>query len=226
MAKTYCASLGGHLMTNDEYMTIAYNVVNQGSNWSGGSVGSGAVYTGHNDGSPNNASQASNDDTQGYFGTDGPVSGGGTGTNATQKRTLSLSNGSVIWDFAGNINQEVQRSNMNIGDSTNTMAVPACSDGTAGWEYCQYSNLATPYVSSYSTNVTQLMVAPPNNSWYSQQNMGQLYTYGSGGTIAGANVFVRGGQWDIGATNGGLFELDVSWGAMGSHRAIGFRCVR
>jgi hypothetical protein len=211
-------------MTNDEWMTIAYNVVNQGSNWSGGSVGNGAVYIGHSDNVPANASQASNDDTQGYFGTDGPASGGGTGTNATQRRTLSLSNGSIIWDFAGNVYQEVQRSNMNIGDNTNTMAMPACSNGTSSLEACQYSNLATPYVSSYSTDVTQLMAAPPNNSWYSQQNIGELVTYGSGVNPGSYNAFIRGGNWNYGAD--GPFLLNLNWTIAATANYMGFRCVR
>jgi formylglycine-generating enzyme required for sulfatase activity len=221
-AKTYCASLGGHLMTNDEWMTIAYNVVNQGSNWSGGSVGNGAVYIGHSDSSPNNALQASNDDTQGYFGTDGPASGGGTGSNATQKRTFSLSNGSIIWDFAGNVYQEVQRSNMNVGDNQTTMNQPACNNASS-WTWCEFTS-ATAWSTDATTALTASQVSPPNN-WISSKGMGQLLTWGPGGTGGGTNAFIRGGAWS-GSTTDGPFALNLGFGTGGTHRAVGFRCVR
>jgi hypothetical protein len=223
-AKKYCASLGGHLITNDEWMTIAYNVVNQGNNWSGGSVGNGAVYIGHSDSSPNNASQASNDDTQGYFGTDGPVSGGGTGSNTTQKRTLSLSNGSVIWDFAGNIDQEVQRSSMNIGDNTNTITTPTCSAGTFGAvEFCQYGNSISPYITVYNdSSFSASTIGPPNSSWNSNQGMGRVLGY-DGAT--GGNTFLRGGDWGNG-TNDGPFTLYLHWYTGSPNDSVGFRCVR
>ncbi|MCL4499065.1 MAG: type II secretion system GspH family protein, partial [Chloroflexi bacterium] len=35
-ALSACASIGAHLLTNDEYMTIVTNAANQGVNWSGG----------------------------------------------------------------------------------------------------------------------------------------------------------------------------------------------
>jgi hypothetical protein len=208
-------------MTNDEWMTIAYNVVNQGSNWSGGSVGNGAVYIGHSDNVPGNASQASNDDTQGYFGTDGPVSGGGTGTNATQRRTLSLSNGSVIWDMSGNIWQEVQRSNMNIGDNINTMYQPACA--LTSWAWCGFPN-ATAWSTDTTTALTAFQVSPPNN-WTISQGMGQLFTWGPGGTGGGTNAFIRGGYWFINAADG-PFTLNLDWYTTSTYSRVGFRCVR
>ena len=42
---------GAQLITNDQWMTIATNIANQASNWSGNSVGSGALNRGHSDGS-------------------------------------------------------------------------------------------------------------------------------------------------------------------------------
>jgi prepilin-type N-terminal cleavage/methylation domain-containing protein len=223
-AVTYCASIGAHLMTNDEYMTIVTNAVNQGSNWTSGSVGNGAVYIGHSDNVPANASQASNDDTQGYFGTDGPASGGGTGSNTTQRRTLSLSNGSIIWDFVGNVVQEVQRSNMNMGDNTNTITTPTCSAGTSGTgEWCQYGNSTSPYITVYNdSSFSASTIGPPNSSWNSNQGMGQVNGY-DGAT--GGNIFLRGGSWYNG-TNDGPFALRLDWGTGGTGSIVGFRCVR
>jgi Tfp pilus assembly protein PilE len=97
---------GCHLITEAEWMTIAQNVLGVASNWSGNAVGSGYIYSGHNDNSPSNALAASSDDSDGYYGTgnsssDTITTGGMIG--ASQRRTLALSNGEVIWDLAGNV---------------------------------------------------------------------------------------------------------------------------
>ena len=42
-AAAECASIGAQLISNDQWMTIATNIANQASNWSGNSVGSGAL---------------------------------------------------------------------------------------------------------------------------------------------------------------------------------------
>ena len=84
-----------HLMTLNEWLTIAHNLMNTGSNWSGGSVGSGAIYTGHNDSVPAERLAASTNDSDGYSGTEN--------ASGNQRRTLTLSNGEVIWDFSGNV---------------------------------------------------------------------------------------------------------------------------
>jgi len=182
-ALTYCKSIGAHLLTNDEYMTIVTNAASQGSNWYGGTVGTNYIYSGHNDNSPANALQASGDDTQGYYGE--------TNTGGNQRRTLTLSNGQVIWDMAGNVWEHVQRSVNNQGDLVTTMALPTCSDNGSGWEWCQYGNSTTPYISAWSSDVVKALVAPPNSSWNSTQGMGQVYTYGTG-VNQGTTVFLRG----------------------------------
>lgn len=132
-ALSYCASLGTHLLTNDEYMTIVRNAEQVNSNWSGGSPGSGYMYSGHNDDIPPYALTADPNDANGYFGTND--------TSGNQRRTLTLSNGSVVWDFAGNVWQHVQRSVNNVGDLTTTMALPARNSGfLPSWSWAQYGN--------------------------------------------------------------------------------------
>ncbi len=84
-----------HLISDAEWMAVAANVLGVGSNWSGGSVGSGYIYSGHNDNISNVALAATTDDSQGYYGETSP--------GANQKRTLTLSNGEIIWDLAGNV---------------------------------------------------------------------------------------------------------------------------
>jgi prepilin-type N-terminal cleavage/methylation domain-containing protein len=214
-ALLYCQSIGAHLLTNDEYMTIATNAAGQSSNWSGGSPGSGYMYSGHNDNAPANALPADASDANGYSGE--------TNTGGNQRRTLTLSNGSVVWDFAGNVWQHVQRSVNNAGDLTTTMALPACTGG-GGWNWCQYGNTLTPYISAWSSDVASANVAPPNSSWNSSQGMGQVYTYGTG-VNQGTTVFLRGADWSAGS-GAGAFALNVSWGTGNTSYGVGFRCAR
>ena len=100
-AITECSSLGPnyHLITNPEWMTIARNIETTGSNWSSGTVNNGAISIGHSDNSPGN-SLAAGTDNDGCFGT-GQVCDDVTWDS--QRRTHTLSNGEVIWDFAGNV---------------------------------------------------------------------------------------------------------------------------
>jgi len=208
-ALSYCQSIGAHLLTNDEWMTIARNAEQVGSNWSGGSVGSGYLPRG------NSNSSAAQDGSSQY----------GTGySDFTHLRTLTLSNGSVIWDIAGNVWDHVERSVTNAGDLTTTMALPACSNSTAGWEWCEYASPGSPYVSAWSADVAQSKVGPSNASWYSAQGTGQVYTYGTGAN-QGTTVFIRGGGWGNGSS-AGAFTVYLTWGTGTTGSNVGFRCAR
>jgi phosphatidylserine/phosphatidylglycerophosphate/cardiolipin synthase-like enzyme len=90
-----CESIGGHLITNDEWMTLARNIEMVPENWSSGVIGSGYIYSGHNDRDPARALEASIDDTDSYYGTNN--------TTGNQRRTLTLTNGQIIWDLPGNV---------------------------------------------------------------------------------------------------------------------------
>ncbi len=216
-ALTYCANIGAHLLTNDEYMTIARNAEQVASNWSGGSVGSGYLYSGHNDNAPAVALTADPFGDNGYYGT-------GNSSPSNQRRTFTLSNGSIVWDMNGNGFQHVQRSTNNVGDATTTITPPTCSDGTAGWEWCQYGS--TPVnVTAWSADVAQAKVGPSNTSWNATQGMGQVYTYGSGAN-QGLNAFVRANYWGYGS-NAGAFALYLGFDVNStSNVAHNFRCAR
>ncbi|MDD2954648.1 MAG: prepilin-type N-terminal cleavage/methylation domain-containing protein, partial [Parabacteroides sp.] len=66
-----CRAMGSeyHLISNNEWMTLARNAEAQGGNWSSGMVGSGYMYSGHNDQSPATILTASTDDSLGYANT-------------------------------------------------------------------------------------------------------------------------------------------------------------
>lgn len=221
-AKTYCTNIGAHLITNDEWMTIARNAEQVGSNWTGGSVGNGSLYVGHSDVNPPYMLDAdTGGDSNGYYGEISPT--------PNLRRTLTLSNGSIIWDVAGNVQEHVQRSTNNVGDVTTLTLMPTCSNGTAGWEWCEYGNSTLPYISAWTSDVAQAKVGSSNTSWNSTQGVGQVRTYGAGGSANNANIFIRGGLMGWGPAAGGIYSLYL-YGATisGSDWGydLGFRCAR
>ena len=192
----YCQSIGAHLITNNEWQTIAWNVQNVASNWSGGVVGSGYIYSGHNDGGPNSALLASSDDN-GYYGT--------LQTSGNQKRTLILSNGQTIWDLAGNV---YEVTNNTIIGTNKPVGNPAA--------WVQWNT-----VSNFGT-MTQQTAGPVNSSWTSTNGIGQYY---EGAADGSTYAFFRGGYWSNGGS-AGVESLISYLGPGLTLQSLGFRCVR
>jgi len=82
-AKAKCESIGAHLITENEWLSIVRNLELQASNWTGGAVGSGQIPRGNSD--------------------SGAAMDGTSELSGVNKRTHTLSNGEVIWDLAGNV---------------------------------------------------------------------------------------------------------------------------
>ena len=195
-ARTQCSNLGtGYsLITNAQWQTIARNITEVAANWSGKAVGSGALNRGHSDNSPASALQASADDTEACFGTDQTCS---NTVWHDQRRTHVLSNGEVIWDFAGNVWEWVY-------DDYNTLGVsPAIS---SGWNEC-----------NTLSETNRALFCPSNGTWTSAQGIGQI----RGGS---AGAVLRGGRWD-GGTYAGVFLAHLDHGPTYSSTSVGFRCV-
>jgi len=98
-ANSAAQAVGGRLLTDAEWMTIAADVTTVKYNWSGGEVGSGYVFQGHVNNNPGSTIAASSDDTNSLFGMTG---GFGTTVGTNSSRVLYLSSGDTIWDFVGN----------------------------------------------------------------------------------------------------------------------------
>ncbi len=196
------ACTGCHLITEAEWMTIAQNVLSVASNWSSGIVGNGFIYSGHNDNSPANALAASSDDTDGYYLT-------GNTSPSNQKRTLTLSNGQVIWDFAGNV-WEWTNGTMTGGQPT----------GMASWNWYQWTAASggtfavNPYPSG--TGISG------SSSWSGAQGIGQLYGFTSDAALRG---FFRGGAWGD-ASGDGVLALFLYYVPSFTSSAVGFRVAR
>ena len=213
-ANTRCGSVAmgvgatAHLMSSNEWMTVARNAEAQNSNWSLGEVGNGYFYAGHNDNSPAWALQASTNDINraAFTNSSGETealtlatntSANYSGTTGDQVRTFNLSNNSVIWDIAGNVNEwnsDIQSTAVNT---------------TAGWVEWDSANLATG---------ARALYGPSNSNYLSGQGMGRVY----GGSIG--NAFIRGGHWNN-TSHAGAFYLALSYSPSSRYFNIGFRCA-
>jgi formylglycine-generating enzyme required for sulfatase activity len=195
---------GCHLITEAEYMTIAQNILGVASNWSGGSIGSGYIYSGHNDSLPANALVADTDDSNGYIGENN--------AGGNQRRTLTLSNGEVIWDFAGNVWEWT--SGVTTGHQPGV-------DG-AGYAWREWTSI---------TDGGSLPINPlPGDTgiagaggWNSTKGMGWVWSSSDDNSVQYG--FLRGGNWNFGNL-AGIFSLLFSNGPAPSGNPAGFRVSR
>ena len=202
-AITACTASGGHLITNNEWMTIARNAEQVASNWSGGSVGSGGMYRGN----------VGLDDALGYDGSDPEY---GTGRNS--KASLTLSNGQVIWDLSGNVWEWTNNTIACGAAQCTTDEMPY--DATPASEWIEFNTINTYGQLSYD------QIRPSNPAWISTQGMGKLYTdYDVASPSGNTHAFRRGGYWGN-TTIAGAFALHLGDAPAGSFTQVGFRCVR
>jgi prepilin-type N-terminal cleavage/methylation domain-containing protein len=195
---------GCHLITEAEYMTIAQNVLSVASNWSGGSVGSGYIYSGHNDNAPANALAPDSNDANGYYGE--------TNQGGNQRRTLALTNGQVIWDIAGNVWEWTS------GQTTGGQPGVA---GNAYASWIQWPNVTTP--GTLSPNVFPSGTGITGSSaWTSTQGIGQLLSNPAEASLRG---FLRGGGWYHGSS-AGVLTLHLSGSPSDTGSTFGFRVSR
>ena len=96
-ARDACISVGGHLMTNAEWMTLARHIEKNSVNWDGGIIGNSWLPRGHYD---DNTVLADDSDP----GSDQAI------------RTYTLFNQEVIWDLAGNMGEWIDTT-CNPGDN-------------------------------------------------------------------------------------------------------------
>lgn len=190
------------LITEAQWLTIAHDLLNVPSNWTGGAVGTGTLYVGHSDVSPTTPQAASTSDTNasGYTNTGN--------TSGNQRRTLRLSTGEVIWDFAGNVSEW-------------TSAQPTGGQpGAAGTGFGSREWNALNVTGTLSPNPFPSYGTPAAANWTSAQGLGQAYTSATETAQRGA---VRGGAYNSGATGSGIFALSMSPYPSGTNAAYGFR---
>ena len=205
-AKTKAAAIGSgyHLITEAEWMTIAANVLSVGSNWQSGTVGSGSTYRGHSDNSPANALAASTNDSDGYNGTGN--------TTGEQRRTMTLTNGEVIWDLAGNVWEWT--------DQTITGNQPGLPTDT-GFSWREWNN-SSLFMNGLGQLSRPESISAAAKNWSSGNNIGQLNSYV--GDTSG-RAFRRGGNW-YNSGNAGVTALYLGYAPSNTGTYIGWRAAR
>ena len=197
-ASTYGCS-GCQIMSDAQWMTLAQNVLSNLANWSGGAVGIGYIYSGHNDTLPASA-LVSGKDNNGYFGT-GDTSG-------NQKRTLTLTNGEIIWDMSGNVREWTgaqQAGGLPTGTPLEWREWPAVSGGRI-----------TPNPYPATTGLSGAY------EWNSANGIGMIYSDSEDIKPKG---FIRGGDW-AGGIHAGVLELSLNTTPTFRGVALGFRVAR
>ena len=198
-ARSACQNLGAgfDMISNDQWQTIARNIAGVASNWSTGTVASGELNRGHSDNSPANSLAASTDDND-------PCNGTGQTCSRTvwdkQRRTHNLSNGNVIWDFAGNVAEWV------TNDSNVSNGVDGYMSTMSGGDIRQ---------TSYGADSATICASPSTTPYCGMGFGGFNYT---------AGAISRGRSWGDGPSSG-VFTANLNTPSTASLVNLGFRCV-
>jgi len=205
---------GCHLMSDSEWMTLAANVLSVGGNWSSGSVGSGYFYQGHVRNYPSEPIAASTNDGDSLFGLTGDI--GAAGYN--NRRTLTLSNGAVVWDVSGNVAEwtttVTTKASQQPGlasDNTNGTSYSWKEWNAVGIQRNQLSIFSTPAVLSYEAT-----------QWGSAQGVGRIWSNQYSGP---GRALIRGGYH---GDNSSVGVLMIHFGYLPNHapNIVGFRIAR
>jgi len=188
---------GYHLMTNYEWMAIARDIESVGTNWTGGSVGSGVLKRGN----------VGDTATGNYNGAD-PEAGV---TNSLA--TLYLSNGQTIHHFSGNVWEWVDYT---IGTGSAPSQQPQAP--TSAW-----AALNSKDVTNWGTVLGYDNVGPKNKNYGTTSYGAGAIWYNN--TDVALRALRRGGTWDS-TSHAGVFALSLGSSPTNTGTHLGFRCAR
>lgn len=196
-ARVKCRDLGSgyDLLSNLEAMTLGRDIESVDANWGGGVVGNGCLKSGNTGTATVGCSY------------DGANPEYGTGRDS--RAMLTLSNGNIIWDFSGNVEEFVD---WTTGGSLATAPVGACE---------------VPY-----TDVYYYSCAAYNDKDYKPLNPAGVGSYNgargignyTGNTYLTGRTPRRGGHYSNGL-NAGVFALTINQTQTWTNSQVGFRCV-
>jgi hypothetical protein len=223
MGKDLCQQVGAHLITSGEWMTISRNIERTSINDIDAAAGL-QLATGHSDNVPANSLAATSDPslngctisqplsdasnascpirtgTEVYYGTgdsySGAYSAGAAGR--AQMRIHVLSNGNIIWDFAGNIWSWVDMQ----------CTTPIWYGNTSIWSNWNDANLTD----------WEKLVAGPNGSLTTAN--------GAGAYLGCTNIYpmIHGGaRWE--GSSAGIYNISLNNPATNMNEVLGFRCA-
>lgn len=220
-----------HLLTNNEWMAIAWNIESNVENWTSKTYWRWEIYSWNNDTEPWKALSWSENDNDGYFNTLDSFS-----TKFDQKRTLELPNWSIIWDFAWNVREMTS-------DTIETLKVPNSANGLD--DIREYSNnppnenANISYQLEYINDINSWNISP---SWFNSVNgIGWYYyyedtnakksvsclSYDKDDCSLTSNIswYIR--WWSVKSTYiSWLYALTFSYSPEVHNKAIWFRCAK
>ena len=177
-----------HLITEAEWLTIAQNVLSVSGNWSSGVIPRG-----------NSNSSAAMDST--------------TDLTGINKRTLTLTNGEVIWDLAGNVWEW----------TSGTVQSPIVQPGIIGGGYAwrQWTAITNPGTLPINSSPAATGIAGAS-TWNSSNGIGQIYSSADDTALHG---IARGAIWVDGG-QAGVLALNLNDAPNFADNAHGFRVAK
>lgn len=223
-AITECQNLGYELLSNSQWQTIARNIELVSSNWEGSKL-----YTGHSDGAIDGAATCPDgsplsydgksilsacDASDTYIGT-GQSNSDNFGSGKEQRRTFTLSNNEVIWDFSGNAREWVDVD----GEGS---SVTYTGPGSTGY-YDLTSTEVVNMAFDGSEDLTLSMIRPVDATLnHLNNNTGKFYI--KSGARSGRAIS-RGGNFSAG-NKPGIYAGDLDSPMDYKSSSATFRCVK
>ncbi len=195
---------GYHLITNDQWMTIARNIEFESENWSSGIAWTWFVHNWNTNSSDYGCQDRSPNASHGA--TTWPTTN--TACNAMRKRKLS--NSSYIWDLSWNVREHVNKANTKDGalyDSGSNSTIASWGSWQTHWDDASVSDAEK---SDYGPLIIESTATNDSRGWW--------FVAPSSGTI-----FVRWASATSGTTSG-LYDLLLDQSAVSYSSNFGFRC--
>lgn len=202
-ATSRCQVLGSNyqLISNEHWMAIARDLENQPQNWTGNSVGVGCLFRG-NTGELEVGDGRNLGDSCGYDAAIDPDSG----TSRDRRAIHTLSNGSQIYDLAGNIHEWVDWDK-------------DTPDFQLGPTNCEVSSELPDISLDTTCDLTADQYLPSNASYTRLDGVGYYYSQ-----VASGGATRRGGSW-VDDQEVGLFFFVLYANRTVSYDGLGIRCI-
>jgi len=204
LAKCQAMGTGYDLISNEQWQSIARNIEATATNWSGSAVGSGMLSVGLHNSVQSTGQAASSSDSEPCLYTNRNCQKRSDTNQWIYKRTLTLSNGNVIWDFAGNVSEHIK----------DTKASLSLTNLTTSSDF-DFSHVD---FGTDDTTVNRKVFGPYTSSYTAASQRTGLVTGGSGSGV------IRGGAYNSSVTRSGIYATNLQLNGDNVVQT-GFRCV-